>query len=90
MEANPSVYYRAWGVDNIAYGPVELPGLIGWIREGRVLPTTWVFKDDPGTWSRAADFAELKGVFQTRSRTGPAGATEAHGIKPGSLRRIKM
>ena len=90
MEENPSVYYRAWGVDNIAYGPVELPALVGWIREGRVLPTTWVFKDDPGVWSRASELSELKAMFKGRGTAGSGGSAEQHGIKPGSLRRIKM
>ena len=28
METDTSFNYRAWGADNIAYGPVELPALV--------------------------------------------------------------
>lgn len=89
MEANPAVYFRTWGTDNIAYGPVELPGLVDWIRQGRVLKDTWVFREDKGEWVRASDMGELKILF--KSKTAGAGqAAPAHGITPGSLRRIKI
>ena len=39
---------------------VELPGLIDWIRQGRVSRNTWVFREDKGEWVRASDMAELK------------------------------
>lgn len=89
MEANPAVYYRTWGNDNISYGPVELPGLVDWIRQGRVMPTTWVFRENKGEWARAADISELKMLFKSRT-TGAGQAAPAHGITPASLRRIKI
>jgi CRP-like cAMP-binding protein len=70
MDDNTSVYYRAWGADNIAYGPVELPGLVA--------------------WSRASDLTELKVLFKSKLPPGAAASAEAHGVQPGSLRRIKM
>lgn len=89
MEANPAVYFRTWGNDNIAYGPVELPPLVDWVRQGRVLRNTWVFREDKGEWNRAADMAELKILFKSKP-TGAASAAPAHGITPGSLRRMKV
>jgi CRP-like cAMP-binding protein len=88
MQENPSVYYRTWGNDNISYGPVELPGLVDWIRQGKVLRNTWVFREDKGEWARAADISELKLMFKAK----PTGAAQApaHGITAGSLRRIKI
>ena len=53
METDTSVNYRAWGADNIAYGPVELPGLVTWIKQGKVTANTWVFKEKDASWSRA-------------------------------------
>ncbi len=89
MEANPAVYFRMWGNDNISYGPVELPGLVDWVRQGRVTRNTWVFRETKGEWSRASDMTELKIFF--KSKTAGAGqAAPAHGITPGSLRRIKI
>jgi CRP/FNR family transcriptional regulator, cyclic AMP receptor protein len=89
MQDNPAVCYRIWGTDNISYGPVELPGLVDWIRQGRVLRSTWVYREDKGEWARAADISELKILFKSRT-TGTGAAAPAHGITPGSLRRIKI
>jgi CRP/FNR family transcriptional regulator, cyclic AMP receptor protein len=89
MQNQPNVYFRSWGHDNIAYGPVELPGLVDWVRQGRVSRNTWVFREDKAEWSRAADMSELKMFFKSKS-TGAGQAAPAHGITPGSLRRIKI
>jgi hypothetical protein len=89
MQKDPSFYFRTWGNDNIAYGPVELPGLVDWIRQGRVSRSDWVFREDKGEWNRAADMAELKILF--KSRTAATGQTPTtQGITPGALRRIKI
>ena len=88
MEPNPAVYYHVWGIDNIAYGPVELPPLVGWIRDGRVFPESWIFTEKKGEWARAAEIQELKLAFRPKNEPAPASAPP--GIKPGSLRRIKI
>ena len=89
MPDNPSFYFRSWGNDNIAYGPVELPGLVDWVRQGRVRRDSWVFREDKAEWARAGDIPELKILF--KSKTTDSGQTAfAHGITPGSLRRIKI
>lgn len=90
METQTSPNYRAWGADNIAYGPVELPGLVNWIRQGRVTSNTWVFKEKDHTWSRASELTELKVLFKEKLPPSTAAKAEAMGIQPGSLRRIKM
>ena len=88
MQENTAVLFRTWGSDNIAYGPVELPELVNWVRGGRVLPNSWVFRDDKSEWVRASEMTELKLFFKTK--TASTGATAAGGITPGSLRRIKV
>jgi CRP-like cAMP-binding protein len=90
METSTSVSYRTWGADNIAYGPVELPGLVTWIKQGKVTANSWVFKEKDGAWSRASDLPELKVLFKSKLPPGAAASAEALGIQPGSLRRIKM
>ncbi len=89
MQTNPAVYFRTWGSDNISYGPVELPALVDWVRKGRVFRTTWVFREDKGEWTRASDMPELKICFKSRTAE-TSQAAPAHGITPGSLRRIKI
>lgn len=90
METNESVNYLAWGDDKIAYGPVELPTLVDWIKQGRITGKSWVFKDADDTWARAADFPELKLMFKSKLPAPAAGSAGAAEIQPGSLRRIKL
>ena len=89
MEANPTVNYRVWGKDNIAYGPMELPTLVNWLKQGRVPSNSWIFKEDAG-WAQASDMAELKVLFKSKLPPAVAAAADAIGIQPGALRRIKM
>ncbi len=90
MQENTAVQFRTWGHDHIAYGPVELPALVTWIREGRVQPNSWIFRDDKYEWVRARDMSELKLFFKSKPTPGAAGVKPAEGITPGSLRRIKV
>jgi len=90
METEPSYNYRTWGEDNIAYGPVEIPGLATWVKQGRVMANTWVFREKDGQWSRASDLPELKALFKSKLPPSAAASAGALGIQPGSLRRIKM
>lgn len=89
MEANPAVFYRTWGLDNVAYGPMELPALVTWIRQGRVSPRTWIFREDKGDWARAAEMTELKALFKSKPAEAQAAAA-TRGITAGALRRIKI
>ena len=78
-----------WGIDNAPYGPVELAVLIDWVKDERVLADTWIFARPDGNWRRAADVPELQAHFN--QETLPASDTvSSSGIKPGSLRRIKI
>ena len=49
-----------WGIDDSPYGPVELPTLVHWIKDERVLlANTWVYARRDSTWQRASDITEL-------------------------------
>jgi hypothetical protein len=90
MQDNPAVYFRVWGADSIAYGPVELPTLEDWVRQERVLPGTWVFADNRGDWTRASEMTELRTLFKSKAPGGGTATANPHGITPGSLRRIRI
>lgn len=77
--------FYIWGIDDSPYGPVELPALVSWIRDERVLADTWVYTRRDGTWQRAADIAELQMFFSKKAKDGSSA-----GLTPGSLRRIKI
>jgi len=81
--------YFIWGVDDSSYGPVELPVLLDWIRDERVVPETWVFSRQANHWLRASELPELKDQFTLKFTSVPE-TTPRVGLKPGSLRRIKI
>jgi hypothetical protein len=81
--------YFIWGVDDSPYGPVGLPVLIDWIHDERVAPETWVFSRQATHWQRASELPELKNQFELRFTSVPDSPARV-GIKPGSLRRIKI
>ncbi len=80
---SPRLYWT-WGTEFAAYGPVELPGLVDWIKRERVNADTWVYRDPDNAWVRAHEVPELKLFFKPRA-SGLAGQ-----ISPGSLRRIRV
>lgn len=77
--------YYIWGIDNSPYGPVELPLLLEWINDGRVLADTWVFEQSAGNWGKASQFPELQDHFGVARET-----SSSIGLTPGLLRRIKI
>lgn len=78
--------YFIWGIDDSPYGPVELPTLVNWIKDERVLANTWVYSRRDSNWQLATDITELKMFFGKKF----ARSAEGAGLSPGSLRRIKI
>jgi CRP/FNR family cyclic AMP-dependent transcriptional regulator len=85
--------YKIWAVDDVVYGPVDMPTLVEWVKEERVLVDTWIFDMQRGAWEKAGQMAELRLIFG-RLETAAGGAREhaplVAGIKPGMLRRVKI
>jgi CRP/FNR family cyclic AMP-dependent transcriptional regulator len=88
--------YFIWGADNAAYGPVELPTLVSWIKDERVLADTWVYVERSNCWEKAEHIPELQMFFHCRSsKANPSAATgtevpDTGGLSPGVLRHIKI
>src|SRR5438046_8805356 len=88
--------FRIWGADNVIYGPVELPMLINWVKDERVTANTWVFSEKDDRWQKAAQLPEMRMFFRAAptapaSEAGePSARVSALGVKPGSLRRVKL
>src|SRR3954452_11475954 len=81
--------YVIWGTDHAVYGPVELPTLVSWIKDERVLADTWLYLERTDGWEKAARVPELQMFF--KGRPGPAKPAHAgHPTSPGALRRIKI
>jgi Cyclic nucleotide-binding domain len=84
--------FIVWGADQAAYGPVELPTLVAWVKDERVTADSWVFALQRGSWARASEMAELQMFFGGKSRAvaGEAPASGETGFNPRMLRRIKI
>src|SRR3974377_1484306 len=85
--------FIVWGIDQTAYGPVELPTLVSWVKDARVTADTWVYvlKDD--CWQKAPDIPELQMFFRAKPSVGVAGAEAgetASGVDIRALRRVKI
>lgn len=78
--------FFVWGADQAAYGPVELPTLIAWVNDERVLANTWIHVNEDASWRQAADIAELQAFF----RPSPSAALSGADISPAVLRRFKV
>lgn len=91
METNEiAPFYSVWGADNVAYGPVELPTLVNWVRDDRVTSDTWVFFQPDGAWHKAGDRAELKLLFSRKAQAGAPATAENSMPTAGALQRIKV
>jgi len=89
MESNQSAHFNIWGVDHVAYGPVELPTLISWIKDERVTAETWIFHSEKEGWEKAGKLPELQMFF--RPKTSEASSQNPFvALKPGALRRVKI
>jgi Cyclic nucleotide-binding domain len=85
--------FTVWGADQAAYGPVELPTLVSWVRGERVTADTWIFDAKNGAWRKAAEIPELQMFFRPKGGAGSGGARMApptEGIDPRFLRRVKI
>jgi hypothetical protein len=88
--------YKIWGIDDVIYGPVDLPVLTAWVQEERVTAETWIYNEAMDRWQKAAKVEELASFFGKNPlrKTQAAYDTEliakSPGLKPGTLRRIKV
>jgi CRP-like cAMP-binding protein len=92
-ESNQTEFaYSIWAADNVVYGPVELPTLISWVKDERVLADTWIFDTVNDRWRKAASLPELQLFFRRSAATGTSDTQfvfEGAGFTPGMLRRVK-
>jgi hypothetical protein len=85
--------FTVWGADQAAYGPIELPVLVSWVRGERVTADTWVFDAKHSAWRKAAEIPELQMFFRPKAAGTLAGtrmAAPGESINPRSLRRVKI
>jgi len=89
----PATGFIVWGNDRSAHGPMELPTLISWVKNGSVAAGTWIFVANEAVWQRAADVPALQMFFQNHlnelaAQTDPL--RSARGIDARAMRRIPL
>ncbi len=84
-----STDFIVWGIDQTAYGPVELPALVSWVKDDRVTADTWVFVGKSNSWQKASEVPELK-MFFTSKGSSNSSLKMVTGIDPRALRRVKI
>lgn len=62
--------YKVRAFDNHVYGPVNLPTLLEWAKDQRVLPGTWIHSQSDDSWRQAETIPALSEALQEGS--GPA------------------
>src|SRR5262245_28434322 len=81
--------FIVWGIDQTAYGPVELPTLVCWVKDERITPETWIYNARDHSWQRASEVTELKTFFNA-VRASHGTSETVRGTDVQSLRQIKI
>jgi hypothetical protein len=92
MGAEDSTDFTVWGIDQMPYGPVELPELVSWVKGERVTAETWVYDAKNAAWQKASQVPELQMFFRSRGAGGAAATTAQPitDIEARALRRVKI
>jgi len=85
--------FTVWGADQVAYGPVELPVLVSWVKAERVTAETWIYDAKNADWQKAGKLAELQMFFRPREKGANSGTRSEQPItdvEARALRRVKI
>lgn len=90
-----NVGFKVIATDRTVYGPVALPELVGWVRDGRVLADTWVYLEREDAWRKAVHVTELRLFFDVAKGAASPGTERPvtvalEEIPPALLRRVKV
>jgi hypothetical protein len=89
MASSLNADFIVWGLDQTAYGPVELPTLVSWVKDERVTADTWVYANKTGSWQKAVEVPELAMFFRGASGNA-ANAAAVTGFDPRALQRVRI
>lgn len=84
--------YKVWACDNQVYGPIALPMLIEWVKEGRVLGGTWVYLEGNKEWRQARKIEPLHELLPPGEETAflQQYSSDGSGITPQELRQVEI
>jgi len=84
--------YKIWACDNQVYGPIDLSTLTEWVKEGRVLASSWIFLEGHNEWRHAKKIGPLSSIFPVGEETAflQQRAAEGGGMTPQELRQVPV
>src|SRR5437588_11138290 len=84
--------YKLWASDNQVYGPIDLSTLMEWVKEGRVVASSWVFMEGHNEWRHAKKIEPLSPIFPVGEETVflQQRAAEGGGMTPQELRQVPV
>jgi hypothetical protein len=77
--------FWVWGVDDRAYGPVDLNTLEQWFKDERIVPDTFLYVKSQSEWLRAKNLAIYKALSSTIAAA-PIGTPAAAGASMSGKR----
>ena len=89
---NDGEMYKVWAHDNQVYGPIDLPVLLQWTQEGRILGRTWIYLETANEWRPAKNVEPLKDHLPPGEETKflERQGADGEGITPQELRQIAI
>ena len=57
------ITYKVLASDNVVYGPIDMPTLIQWTVDERILPETWIMRVIDNAWVPAGLISDLRPYF---------------------------
>ena len=82
--------YKVLADDNLLYGPVDLPTLCEWVRQGLVVRESWIYRVEADNWHRAYDVPEIQTAAEPEAAIAAGAFGVPEHITPGMLRRIRI
>lgn len=79
--------FKVLALDDMLYGPVDLPSIQNWIRDERVNADTWIHCVTTKKWFPAADHPDLRPLLGLDPLDDTSGINPA--LRPSVLRRVR-
>src|SRR5882724_3962825 len=86
------ITYKVLANDNVVYGPIDMPTLIQWTADERILPETWIMRVIDNAWVPAGLMSELCPYFaEAEAQTKALPVLKATGeVQPEELRQFDL
>jgi len=86
------ITYKVLASDNVLYGPVDMPTLIQWAVDERIVPGTWIMRSIDNNWVPAGLLSDLAPYF-AKAEAQPKGAPVLNAtgqVQPEELRQFDL